>query len=105
MHSPHQNEMGLSNKAEFRELIARHGTVRHVFFGHAHRGISGSWRGVSFSSLRGMQMQCSLVQDNSDPAVFSCESGIYSCVVVDDEGIIVNETDLMLEGRAPFPRG
>jgi Icc protein len=105
MYSVHQNDMGLRNKDEFRELIARHGTVRHIFFGHAHRGISGSWRGVSFSSLRGMQMQCSLTQDGSDPAIFSCERGVYSCVVVDDEGIIVNEIDLMIEGLAPFPRG
>ena len=105
MYSAHQNEMGLRNKDEFRALIARHGNVRHVFFGHAHRPISGNWRGISFSSMRGMQMDCALGQDAADPAVFSCPRGIYSCVVVDDEQIIINDVDLMIEGVAPFPRG
>ena len=105
MYSAHQNEMGLLNKDAFRALIGRHGNVRHVFFGHAHRPISGSWRGISFSSLRGMQMECALGQDAADPLVYSCSRGIYSCVVVDDEQIIINNVDLMIEGVPAFPRG
>ncbi len=104
MYSAHQNEMGLRDKQEFRAVIARRGNVRHVFFGHAHRPISGNWRGISFSSLRGMQMECALGQDAADPALYSCPRGIYSCVVIDGEQIIINDVDLMIEGVAPFPR-
>jgi Icc protein len=104
MYSAHQNEMGLQDKEEFRALIARHRNVRHIFFGHAHRPISGNWRGISFSSLRGMQMECALVQDAADPALFSCGRGVYACVVVDQEQIIINDIDLMIEGVPPFPR-
>ena len=96
--------MGLRNKDEFLALIAGRGNVRHIFFGHAHRPISGNWRGISFSSLRGMRMECALVQDAADPALFSCPRGIYACVAVDDEQIIINDVDLMIEGVPPFPR-
>jgi 3',5'-cyclic AMP phosphodiesterase CpdA len=105
MYSPHQDELGLLDKQAFRQVIARHGNVRHVFFGHTHRPIAGSWRGISFSSLRGMQMDCALVQDSADPALFSCPRGIYACVVVDEDQVIVNDVDLMIEGVQPFPRG
>ena len=104
MYSAHQNEMGLRNKDEFLALIAGRRNIRHIFFGHAHRPISGNWRGISFSSLRGMQMACSLVQDAADPALFSCPRGVYACVVVDDKQIIINDVDLMIEGTLPFPR-
>jgi 3',5'-cyclic AMP phosphodiesterase CpdA len=104
MHSPHQNEMGLRDREAFLGLIGRHGKVRHVFFGHAHRPISGSWRGISFSSLRGMQMECSLRQDSADPDLFPCARGIYACAVVDDDQIIINDIDLTIEGVRPFPR-
>jgi 3',5'-cyclic-AMP phosphodiesterase len=104
MYSAHQNQMGLRNKQEFRALIADRRNIRHIFFGHAHRPISGNWRGISFSSLRGMQMECALGQDAADPALFSCARGIYACVVVDEEQVIINDVDLMIEGVAPFPR-
>jgi 3',5'-cyclic AMP phosphodiesterase CpdA len=104
MHSPHQTEMGLRDRAHFLDLIESQGKVRHIFFGHAHRPICGSWRGISFSSLRGMQMECSLRQDSADPDLFPCARGIYACVVVDDDQVIINDVDLLIEGVAPFPR-
>ena len=104
MYSAHQNEMGLRGKAEFLHLIEAHGNVRHIFFGHTHRPISGLWKKTSFSSMRGTQMECSLRQDSADPDLFSCSSGIYACVVVDADQVIINDVDTLIEHDQPFPR-
>ena len=31
--------------------------IRHLFFGHLHRPVSGSWHGIAFSTLRGTSHQ------------------------------------------------
>jgi len=31
--------------------------IRHLFFGHVHRPIAGSWLGIPFSTLRGTNHQ------------------------------------------------
>jgi 3',5'-cyclic AMP phosphodiesterase CpdA len=46
-------------------LVLAHGNVRHLFFGHYHRQISGCWQGIPFSSLPSFSQQCALAL--SDP--------------------------------------
>ncbi len=51
--------------------------VRHLFFGHAHRPISGQWRGIGFSTIPGTCHQLPLVGE-SLPTVFSDEPAMYA---------------------------
>ncbi len=38
--------------AALARLLAGHGRVRHLFFGHLHRPVHGVWHGIAFSTIR-----------------------------------------------------
>jgi 3',5'-cyclic AMP phosphodiesterase CpdA len=44
----------------FGRVLARHPDVRHLFLGHVHRPIAGSWRGIPFTVLYGTVHQSAL---------------------------------------------
>ncbi len=41
----------LMEPESFAELIADYSNIKHLFFGHVHRPVSGSWRGIPFSAI------------------------------------------------------
>jgi 3',5'-cyclic-AMP phosphodiesterase len=54
-------DSGLMAGAEaLRDLLLAHGKVRHIFAGHVHRFITGSWHGIPFSILRSSSHQTAL---------------------------------------------
>jgi hypothetical protein len=53
--------------------------IRHIFFGHAHRTISGQWRGISFSALPSLNHQLPLVSGSVE-TVYSDEPPMYAAV-------------------------
>lgn len=71
--------------------------VRHLFFGHAHRTISGQWRGIPFSALPSLNHQLPLV-GGSVPTVYSEEPSMYSVVLVEDDRTIVH-SDAFLDRK------
>ena len=55
---PTLDRIGLNNKEAFTRTVRPHcGRIRHLFFGHIHRPLSGHWLGISMSSLRGINHQ------------------------------------------------
>jgi 3',5'-cyclic AMP phosphodiesterase CpdA len=56
--------IGLMDTDALWEVLAPHrARLRHVFHGHLHRPIAGSWRGVPISSLRGTAFTVALDLD------------------------------------------
>lgn len=64
-------------------LAAGHGDVRHLFFGHFHRPMSGTWKGIPFSSHRSMMMQCALDFEQADEVGGIFEEPQYAVVTID----------------------
>lgn len=89
LHLPCIDRIGFENKQEMSVLVAAHDNIRHLFFGHAHRPLSGNWKGISFSSLRGTNHQVSL-DFHSSNITYSREDPEYSVVFVDDDQIVVH---------------
>ena len=56
VHLQAADDLILRQSAEFAEIISGH-AVRHIFFGHVHRPIAGSWHGIPFTTLRGLNHQ------------------------------------------------
>ena len=81
----------------FGDMLAGH-NLRHIFFGHAHRTISGQWRGISYSALPGLSHQLPLV-GGSVPTIYSDEPPMYSVVHLNGEQITVHSDAFM--HRAP----
>lgn len=82
-----------SNRAEFWEVLNQHKKVKHLFFGHYHRPISGNWRGVSFSCLKGTNHQVALDLKTTEVIHGSYESPTYNVVLIQEHGVIVHTRD------------
>ena len=97
IHHPLMDRIMLDDAEAFAALIEGC-PVRHIFFGHAHRTISGTWRGISYSALPSLNHQLPLV-GGSVPTVYSDEPPMYAVVHLDKDQITVH-SDAFLN-RAP----
>ena len=93
----------LQDAHAFYDVIAPHKTrIRHLFFGHAHRAISGNWRGVSFSCMRGLNHQVALdLNGASDRIAANFEPPAYGVVLLNDDQVTVHLHDFT-DGSAGF---
>jgi Icc protein len=78
----------LEESEEFCRIIADH-SIAHLFFGHAHRPISGIWRGIPFAAPPSINHQLPLVP-GSLPTVYSDEPAMYAVVMAEADRIIVH---------------
>jgi Icc protein len=88
----------LDDPEEFAALLQGH-LVKHIFFGHGHRAVSGVWRGISFSALPSLNHQLPLVAGAVE-TVYSDEPPAYAVVHVTGEGIIVHNDAFLNRGPA-----
>lgn len=74
-------------------ILRQHGHVKHLFFGHYHRPMSGIWNAIPFSSHRSMMLQCALDlnEANEVPAIF--EEPQFAVISVYDDRTIVHYDD------------
>ena len=77
------------------ELIKRHGNVRHIFAGHVHRPVSGSWHGIAFSALRGTNHQSALTFAGKHRV--NLEPPAYAIILADTESVVVHFHDFLYE--------
>ena len=90
LHFPCIDRIGLKDKEGFHQVIQKHmNSIRHLFFGHAHRPLSGNWQGISFSSLRGTNHQVKL-DFNSQVITALDEPPEYSVVFMTEESVVVH---------------
>lgn len=86
----------LDDAEEFADILIGH-DVRNIFFGHAHRTISGSWNGIAFSALPSLNHQLPLV-GGSVETVYSDEPPMYAVVTIDGDMTVVH-SDAFLDRR------
>ncbi|MGE6742085.1 phosphodiesterase [Allorhizobium pseudoryzae] len=69
--------------------------LRHLFFGHLHRAISGTWRDLPFSGVRGTSHQIALDFTTPDIAPVSFETPGYGVALIGADSIVVHHADFM----------
>lgn len=94
IHMPHLDPIGLVDADELFALLQEHGKVRHIFAGHAHRPVAGSWRGIPISVLRGTNHQSALGFD-PDNVPITHEPPVYGVIFIDRETVIVHSHDFL----------
>ncbi|MFM1989938.1 MAG: 3,5-cyclic adenosine monophosphate phosphodiesterase CpdA [Pseudomonadota bacterium] len=68
--------------------------IRHLYFGHVHRPIAGSWSGIPFSTVRSPCHQVALVLDRpTDRIPGSHEPPQYGVVLAERDGTVVHVHD------------
>lgn len=84
------------------EVLAPHrARLRHLFHGHLHRPIAGSWRGIPASSLRGLSHQVGLDFAPRPVTPGSHEPPAYAVVRATAEEVVVHSHDF-LDATATF---
>lgn len=93
---PSMDRIGMVQADAFAAVLAPwKSQVRHLFFGHVHRPICGSWRGIPFSTLRATSHQVAL--DFQEPVAVpgSHEPPAYAVVLVSAEQVVVHTHDFL----------
>jgi 3',5'-cyclic AMP phosphodiesterase CpdA len=75
-----------------RAVLAPHrDRLRHLFFGHVHRAISGNWCGISFSCMRGLNHQVALDLNTSGTEINGdLVDPAYGVVLLNDDTVTVH---------------
>lgn len=91
---PAMDRIALRDSRPLRSVLEAHpGRVRHLFLGHLHRPLAGSWRGVGLSTVRGTNHQVALHLTASERVRGSHEPPQYAVVLADAEQTIVHLHD------------
>jgi 3',5'-cyclic AMP phosphodiesterase CpdA len=108
---PSLDRIGLVDKRGFAEVVAgaevEAGTgagasgVRHIFFGHVHRPVSGSWRGIPYTSLRSLVHQVSFDLATESPMPFDQAPPAYNVILLDGEDTVVHHHEFLGARRLP----
>ena len=85
-------------------LLKQYPHVRHLFFGHLHRPLSGTWQNIGFSTLRSTCHQVWLDFSEQEIIPGSHEPAAYSIVWIDEEQLVVHTHDF-LDASAKYPLG
>jgi Icc protein len=84
---------GLAGRDALYKCFAAHGKIRHIFFGHVHRPIHGTWKGIGYSCQRSTSHQVDLVFESVEQTQASLEPPAYSVVLADDDQLRVHFCD------------
>ena len=89
--------VGLQDADALWATLAPHrARIRHLFHGHLHRPIAGSWRGIPLSSVRGSAFDVTL-DLTPPPARISVESALppcYAVVRITPDAVVVHTRDV-----------
>ncbi len=91
---PAMDRIALRDPRHLRAAVLAHRSrIRHLFFGHLHRPIAGSWMGIPLSSVRGTNHQVVLCLEDTPQARGCHEPPQFAVVRADDESTIVHLHD------------
>lgn len=91
---PSLDRIRLQEPEDFADALAGAETVKHIFFGHVHRPVSGVWRGVAFSALRSTVHQVPF--DRVSQAVpYSHDAPNYCVILIEDDRVVVHHHDYL----------
>lgn len=78
----------LEDGEAFASVLKGH-NIKHIFFGHAHRAMSGQWKGIPFSATPSLVHQLPLA-GTSVATVYSDEPPMYAVVLIEGDRTIVH---------------
>ena len=84
----------LEDPDAFAKVLEGH-DIRHIFFGHVHRPIAGSWRGIPFTTLRGLNHQLWLDFTIERGIPCSMEPPAYAIAFLQGGAVIVHTHDFL----------
>ena len=96
------DESRLPDTEQLTQLIKAHGDIRHLFYGHVHRAVWGSWNGVPTSALPGTNHQVGLTLGGSPEMLGTHERPAYGIVLIEDDCVNIHLRDF-IDASPRFP--
>ncbi len=101
---PSMDQFALRDAEAFWAVIAPHrARIRHLFFGHVHRPIGGSWRCIPFSCTASPnhQVALDLTTLRGDDVPGCREPAGYAVILIDADSVVVHHQQLF-NGETTF---
>lgn len=98
---PCLDRMSLANPEDFARITAGRHNLRHLFFGHVHRPVCGSWRGIAYSTMRGLNHQVPFDLHTVSPVPKSHEPPAYAVAFLDADQVTVHFHDYLDRSTLP----
>lgn len=98
---PSLDRIGLVDKQGFAEAVAGASGIRHIFFGHVHRPVSGSWRGIPYSALRALVHQVPFDLETEAPVPYDHAPPAYNVIFLNGEDTVVHHHEFLDASRLP----
>jgi len=96
---PSMDQYALREAGSFYALLAPfQSKIRHLFFGHLHRPIGGSWHGMPFSVVRSPNHQVALDLRTTSEVPGCQEAPGYGVVLIDDTSVVMHHHDFLDSG-------
>lgn len=75
--------------------------IRHIFAGHIHRAVSGSWRGIPFSCAKSTNHQVALDLHTKSVDVPGCHDAPgFAVILIDASNVVVHHQEFLSNGPA-----
>ncbi|MGU3494367.1 phosphodiesterase [Xanthobacteraceae bacterium A53D] len=89
--------IALQQPERLAEVLRPHaGRIRHIFFGHLHRPISGNWLGIPFSVLRSQNHQVAMELNPTGREVIGAwEAPAYAVALVSPDAVVVHNCEYL----------
>lgn len=87
--------IALAEPERFARLVEGRRNIRHLFYGHVHRPVCGSWHGIPVSTMRGLNHQVPFDLTTVKPVPKSHEPPAYAVVFVDPDQVTVHFHDYL----------
>ena len=95
IHIPCLDPISLAEPERFARIVAGRRNIRHLFYGHVHRPVCGSWRGIPVSTMRGLNHQVPFDLKTVKPVPKSHEPPAYAVVFIDPDQVTVHSHDYL----------
>jgi Icc protein len=92
---PCLDAIALRDPQRFARLLNGRRNIRHLFYGHVHRPVCGSWHGIPVSTMRGLNHQVPFDLQASGSVPKSHEPPAYAVVLIDDDQVTVHFHDYL----------
>ena len=96
LHLEPMDQIGLIQADAFRDVVEPHAhKIRHIFFGHIHRPVAGSWLDIPMSTIRSTNHQVWLDFTARETIPGSSEPPAYAIALIDEDSVVVHIHDYL----------
>ena len=90
---PSMDRIGLRDREQLFDLVRMYNNIQHIFCGHLHRPISGSWAKIPVTTLRGTNHQVALDFESFDHLYGNFEPPTYGVALLENNSVVVHFHD------------